>query len=547
MTARPSPTTPASSASAAGQRPHRPTAQALRPHCVIATVADAEIRSVVAILRGLPATIDVAEVRLDYLWPGVPDGEAATDDILAIVDATAIPLLATLRPKRQGGRFDGPEPVRLGLLQAALQAGFTQADVELDVMATGGVARSLGAHGAIVASHHEFGEMPCRSDGLRFLQSMQDFAGPLDKLALTTSAFPDVLRALEFTRAHAERGGHPAVTTMGHGGAALRALLPFAGNRATYGAAPGTIKPVSGQPQLADIEAVWRDWGLGRDDLDHLAARPRPWLAVLGFPVAHSRSPTMHNAALRRARRDERFGALEVPASASALRLALHVAPRIGMVGVSVTAPHKQDAARAAKSDATATAIGAANCLRFSPEGTADATNTDATAMRRIASSRIDAGQPALVLGSGGAARAAVHALHALGAKVTVASRDATRGQATTGLGASWVTWEKRAQTSARLIVNATPLGAEPGDPSPVPSGLLAGRPSVVELVYASGPSSLQRDATAAGCDVVDGTTFLLEQGIDAYRFWFGADGSGPAPDRAAMAKAIETKLGAKA
>ncbi len=495
----------------------------LRPHATVATLRSPDRSRIVGALAALPAETDLAEVRLDALWPKVPDADTATDDLLAIADAAdtvKVRLLATLRPRRQGGGFDGPEDVRLGLLQAALKAGFAAVDLELDGLDMASRVGAFRPLGDVVLSLHLAGEAPCRSDGLQPLLAMQDLRPALDKLAFTASAYPDLLRALELARAHHLRGGHPAVSTMQHGGALVRALLPLAGNRATYGHAGGLAPAVPGQPALADVEAIWRHWGLTRDDLDQCAAGPGQWLAVLGIPVAHSRSPRLHNAWLRAAGRRERFGALEVPASASALRLTFHAAERIGLVGASVTSPHKPDAARIAECDPAAKAIGAANCVRLEAGGRAVATNTDATAVARLAKPHVQAGASALVLGSGGFARAATWALKSLGAHVTVAARDEAKAAAFHALGATTIPWERRSQAQADAIVQATPLA----DASVLPASSLARRPWLLEAVYADGPTALQRTAAEQGCAVTDGLRLLEEQGRDAYRFWFGAD-----------------------
>jgi shikimate dehydrogenase len=90
------------------------------------------------------------------------------------------------------------------------------------------------------------------------------------------------------------------------------------------------------------------------------------------------------------------------------------------------------------------------------------------------------------------------------------------------------VSWEARGSLHPAVWVQATTIGLQ-GQPSPLAGADLSGT-TVVELNYASGPTALQRQANAAGCRVIDGRTVLLEQAIDAYRFWFGAE-----PDRAAM------------
>jgi shikimate dehydrogenase/3-dehydroquinate dehydratase type I len=498
----------------------------LTPHLVVASLLAPTASQVAAELRALPKEVDVAEVRLDGFWPTVPGEEAATDDLLAVLDAAPVPLLATLRPRRQGGRFEGPEAVRLGLLSAAAQAGFRLLDVELDTLVPG-LATELRRSGAgLVVSQH-LGESPCRTDGLQPLQAMQDADARLDKLAFEAGAFPDALRALELAREHALRGGHPTVSTMGYGGAPLRALLALAGNQATYGHSPGLEPAVPGQPDILEVVRVWRHWGLSPKELGGTA---RPWLAVLGNPALHSLSPRLHNAALRAAGRPERFGALDVPGSAGALRLTFHAAQRIGLAGASVTHPHKADAARIAACDEVARAVGAANCVRFTPEGAA-ATNTDASALRRLLAPHAKEGAKAAVLGAGGAARAAVWALRELGASVQVVARDAGQGKAAAALGATWVPWEERRSLRPAVWVQATTLGLQ-GHPSPLEGQDLAGA-AVVELNYAAGPTALQRQAGAAGCAVVDGRAVLLEQAVDAYRFWFGKE-----PDRAAMERA---------
>lgn len=529
---------------ASGESVAEPGTAELRPHTLVASILAPSTQEAIAALDLLPEEVGLAEVRLDALWPGIPDADQATDDLLDLADASVAagrPLLATLRPRRQGGRFDGPEGVRLGLLQTALRAGFAYADLEMDGLDASGRAGLLKEAGGLVASVH-LPDTPCRSDGMTALLAMHDVGAAYDKLAFTAGAFPDLLRAMELCRAHAERGGRPAVGTMEHGGAPLRALLPLLGNRATYGAAPGLPPAAPGQPTVDDLLAIWRHWGLGPADLDLCAETPGPWLAVLGHPIEHSLSPRLHNAALRRAGRRERFGALDVPASASALRLILHVAPRLGMVGASVTAPHKPDAARIAQGDASVQRTGAANCLRFVPvagsnEAKAEATNTDFTGLRRLLAAHVRPGQATLVLGAGGAARAAIAALQDLGTSVSFAARDPAKAvpvaQAT---GATFIPWDSRSDVAARAsaLVQATPLGSSVGDASPLESAPRDLR-AAVELVYAAGPTAFQRQAAAAGSAVVDGKQVLAAQAEDAWRFWFGAD-----PPAGAMARALE-------
>ncbi|MHB8632983.1 MAG: type I 3-dehydroquinate dehydratase [Thermoplasmatota archaeon] len=476
-------------------------------HLRIATLAGPAIHGQAT--RGHPDA-DLLEVRLDGLWPTVPTPERAARDVEGFA-AAPLPLVATLRPTRQGGSFSGDEAIRLNLLAGAAACGFAYADVELDSLLPAVMAHLRNGGTKILLSEH-LESTPTREQALQSLQAMQDQQETVEKLAFPVASFADACRAIDICRAHAERHGRPAVTPLG-GGASLRALLAVVGNHATYGHAGTPAAP--GQPALADVAATWRHWGLDANDLAGPEG-PRPWLAVVGSDVSKSQSPRLQNAALRADGRRERMVAWDVPASAAALRIALMVAVRSGLVGASVTMPHKVDLIRIAEPDALARAVGAGNCLR-ARGGRLEATNTDASALRRILAGHLDKGAPCVVIGAGGAARAALWAARDLGASLHFTSRDPERArEVAAATGATWTPWDKRSRLSGQAWVQATPI-----DPA-LEARQWRGRPVVVELCY-PGPTALERDAAAAGATVVGGLAVLAEQAADSYEYWFGA------------------------
>ncbi len=455
-----------------------------------------------AAIRAAPAA-DLIEVRLDALWHQPPDEATATEDLVTILDATDRPLLATLRPARQGGGYDGPEDIRINLLLAAARAGFQVVDLEDDNQEAGAIAAAFQGHADVVMSDHRMQECPSREAGLLVLQSMQDIGGIYDKLAFPTGSFMDTLRALELAHSHAHRNGKPAIAPIG-GGADVRALLPLAGNHATYGH-DGSGAVVPGQPAIREVQEIWRHWGLDDTPGDAEAG----WLAVIGDPVDHSLSPRIHNAMLRHAGRKQRYGALRVPDSIGAVRLVTSVAHRIGLRGVSVTQPLKHHALAVSSPDDVARATGAANCLRFTSAGS-EATNTDATALRRL----LKDADAVAVLGAGGAARAAIWAAKDLDKEVTFTSRDAERAaQVAADAGARWVPWQDRDDITADTWVQATS--------APVTCAL-AGVRQGIELVYKEDATPFMEQVAAAEASLVDGKQFLIEQALDAYRFWTG-------------------------
>jgi shikimate dehydrogenase len=251
-------------------------------------------------------------------------------------------------------------------------------------------------------------------------------------------------------------------------------------------------------------------------------------LGVCGWPVRHSRSPAMHNAALRElGLHDWRYQRLPVPpADFAATVKALHGA---GFRGVNVTIPHKEAAlALAGEATATARAVGAANTLTLEA-GRIHADNTDVIGLlTAIETHCAPAGSRALVLGAGGAGRAAVHALVTAGATdVQVWNRTPERAERLAAqLGGRAV----REPEPADLVVQCTSVGLQAGeDPFkrlPLDADAFATGTCVVDMVYSAGDTAFLAAARAAGADVVDGLEVLVGQGAASLERWTGQ----PAP-----------------
>jgi shikimate dehydrogenase len=258
-------------------------------------------------------------------------------------------------------------------------------------------------------------------------------------------------------------------------------------------------------------------------------------LGVLGWPVAHSRSPAMHNAALAAlGLNDWRYQRLPVPPELFAeTTRALGTA---GFLGANVTIPHKQAAlALADEPSATARAIGAANTLTFRDDGTIAAENTDApgliAAMARAWGGGVR-GRSVLVLGAGGSARAAVWALIDAGAgEVSVWNRTSQRAiELARELGARVVDTPQRAD----ILVNCTSVGLQRSATGEQDSlqglGLLhdqVGEYShVVDLVYTDAPTPLLAAAEKAQVRTLGGLEVLIAQGALSLESWTGR----PAP-----------------
>ena len=257
---------------------------------------------------------------------------------------------------------------------------------------------------------------------------------------------------------------------------------------------------------------------------------------VIGWPVRHSRSPAIHNAAYAATGLDWTYLAFPVPPGESGR--ALRGMAALGIEGLSVTMPHKAAVAAAVdRLTDDAIALGAVNCVARDGDLLVGH-NTDGGGL--VDSLRIDegidpAGMRCLVVGAGGAARAVVRALARAGAdRVAVQSRRADRAAAAAELaGTVGALAGDDDLRSAELVVHATPVGMGDDRSVPFDAARCAADAVIVDLVYHPEVTALLAEATGAGRRAVGGLGMLVHQAARAFELWTGQ----PAPI-AAMAAA---------
>jgi len=286
--------------------------------------------------------------------------------------------------------------------------------------------------------------------------------------------------------------------------------------------------------------------GLGGDDPGGDGRGGRRRLGVLGWPVAHSRSPAMHNAAFAALEMaDWRYQLLPVPPEL--FQETTRALGAAGFLGANVTIPHKQAAlALADEASATARAVGAANTLTLGADGAIAAENTDAPGLLLAMAHMLEPGaavqggveegslrehplrgRTVLVLGAGGSARAAVWALREAGAEVSVWNRTAARACA---LAKEFEVRAVGAPEAADVLVNCTSVGLQRSAKETTEPlhqlGLLhdqVGEYSyVVDLVYQDTSTPLLAAARAAGVRTLDGLEILVAQGALSFELWTG-------------------------
>lgn len=286
-------------------------------------------------------------------------------------------------------------------------------------------------------------------------------------------------------------------------------------------------------------------------------------LGLLGWPVAHSLSPAMHNAAAEALGMDVVY--LPLPVAPGTLEDALRGLKALGFLGVNVTVPHKQAVMPFLETvDPAARATGAVNTIRISrsderrpttrhtpvsgsqpPIPNLHGYNTDWSGFLADLRQKGIAveGRPCLVLGAGGSARAVAYALAKRGGHVTVFARRAAQAEGLVAdleghvqqaaapaspvaplRAASWAALRQFGEVDAPFVVNTTPLGMQPQEgASPWPDDLPFAAGSVVyDLVYNPQETRLMRQARSAGCRAANGLGMLLQQGALAFEIWTG-------------------------
>lgn len=449
----------------------------------------------------------LAEVRLDLL-------DEPLEPALALISRHASQLIVCLRPTRQGGGYHGDEDTRLALLGRVAAHGPAYLDIEGDcseqvltaLRAAG--RRSPTAPPKLVLSWHEFSSAAAsRRAAITRATTLASRAVDVLKLAVAVDDPVELLALLDL----AEQLERPAVLlAMGLAGQLSRSRYARFGSPWTYVTETETASTAAGQLTLDDA----RQLGLPE-------SASAPCFALVGGPqVAHSPGPRVYNALFRQQGKDWAYHAI---CTAQAERCFALLA-RLGARGLSVTMPHKLAASTYGRGDALVEEVGAANTLRFTTAG-AEATNTDVAGVaeplgRALAQLRSRRGDgTALILGAGGAARAAVTACRHLSLTPRVSARRPELARAIASETVPWTDWPA---CDATVLINATPLCGRasplPEPAAPTPAGATESDrwrwPIVFDLALAAEPSTLLARAAEGGALTIAAREMWLHQAV---------------------------------
>jgi len=470
-----------------------------------------EMRS--AMHAAAAAGADLAECRLDFLQDNLD--RPALEKLLT---GRPLPVIVTCRPVRQGGRFAGPEDRRLELLAIAAELGADYIDIEDDVPA------SRRPEAKLIISHHDFTGRPADLENIWDRLAGSDAA--VAKVAFAARGPEDAVAACRLLR----QTDRPAIAlAMGPAGLASRVLARKFGAFGTYASLQAGGESAPGQLTVARMKDLYRWDAIGPATAVY---------GVIGCPVAHSMSPAIHNAAFAAAGIDAVYLPLRIePGGENFNRFitALADAPWLGIRGLSVTIPHKQNALAAVgpdNVDELSRRIGAINTIRIEPDGTLRGWNTDYAAAIDALCHAIGiareglAGRAVAVVGAGGAARAIVAALRHYRAAVAIYNRTLARAEKLAReFAAKALGLDALADLNAEILINCTSVGMHPNiDQSPVPAQALRGVKVVFDTVYNPIQTRLLRQAADAGCQTVTGVDMFVNQAVAQFEIWTGQE-----------------------
>ncbi len=454
------------------------------------------------------------ELRLDALLDPSSALEALRAHVAANPSAT---FLATCRRVESGGHFAGSAEAELFILTHAAEVGCKLVDLALESAETLGVEalRPLRSRSAtLVLSWHDF---EGAGDLEAVLRRMRPFAPDVIKVVPTAHRLTDNLPLLRLTESSFGPRCPAVGIAMGGAGAASRILGLRSGAAFTFAPATPAETTAPGQMAASMLRDLYRVTELGRATAVY---------GVAGSPVRSSLSPLMLNTAFREGAVD----AVYLPLLANDPADIIGFAHELPLAGFSVTMPLKQSVVpMLGRIDPLAARIGAVNTVRREADGTLTGFNTDAAGILGPLQSRLVLrGARVLVLGAGGAARAAVFACMQEGAEVSILNRTHASAVALAdeagarALGGA----ELDGQPKFDVLIQATPAGMRHNPtPLPLPAGLLPAA-MVFDLVYNPLETPFLQAARLAGREVIPGVEMFIHQGARQFEIWTGE----PAP-----------------
>jgi len=475
--------------------------------------------SFLATIQEAERIADAIELRLDYLTADALPRLIV--ELTSRIARVSKPLILTFRPREQGGKRDLTLQDRRDFwrgLPSEIINSIAYADFEFDLVESFANERPPAPWEKVICSWHDFAETP--HDLIARYDRMASSPAAVVKIVTQAKRISDCLRIFELIE-HA-KGKKPVIAlAMGLPGLMTRALALARGAMLTFGSLRRGAESAAGQPTITELRDLYRIKQLSRDS---------EIFGVIGNPVGHSRSPLMHNAALKALNRDGVYLPFEVDDVGSFVSGFVHPKTKKldwNLRGLSVTIPHKLAIIPYLDFvDATAKAIGAVNTVVIEGDEI-HGYNTDVAGAMRALDEMIDVrGARVAVIGAGGSARAICYGLNRRGAVVTIYARDLKKAQPLADEFKTQIAPLESFSGEADIVINCAPVGMSgPSEGrSLIKAESLEGVRLVYDLIYTPEETALLGDAKRAGCQTLGGLAMLVGQAAEQFRLWTGLE-----------------------
>lgn len=450
------------------------------------------------------------EFRLDY----ISQPSAAIPKLKKFLELHQhLVVVATCRRAENGGKFKGSLASQIDVLGKAAAAGCQLVDIELQsaLKLKPDALKKLRSRAGMVLSFHDFRATKKLEETL---EKMRGIPADFYKIVTTATTLSDNVLMMKFLETHGDR--HSLVgLCMGEQGLISRVLTVRAGSVFTFASFSAGEETAPGQISTQELRSIYR--------IEQVDAATRVY-GVAGDPIAHSLSPIIMNTALRR----ENVNAVYLPLHAKTLKDLLHCVREIPLHGLSITMPYKEAILEHLDNTDSHTAkIGACNTVVRGQDGKLYGFNTDTAGVVRPIEQRMAIENlKVLVLGAGGAARAAVFGLKERGAEVSILNRSLPAAQK--------LARQAKARTIKRadlkklafdVIINATPVGMGNSRETPLKEDEIRAH-YVFDMVYDPFETRFLKLAQARGAQIIPGIEMFVHQAARQFEIWTGK----PAP-----------------
>ena len=484
---------------------------------IVASVSTPSLEEMIRGMKEATDGADLVELRVDALE------SVSMETLVRLRSEATKPQILTCRHPSEGGLFRGSESERVGVLRTALELDFDYVDVELSSFEKD--FEVVSSSSKLIVSRHEFEKFP---DDVTSLVARGIGAGADSiKLAVAVESLADALQLADAGDSARRNGVGFSPIALGPSGVSARILSSRLQSELIYASARGYPATGPGQLGLDELLSSYRFSSIGPNTAIY---------GIVGHPVLESLSPAIHNAWLVK----KGIDGVYVPFEERDIERFADAAKVMGLRGFSVTRPFKEAILPFLQEmDSRAREIGAVNTVMVRDDKWVGL-NTDIQGVVSPIAKRINIdGKLAVVVGSGGAARAASYGLTHNGAKLVILGRSLDKArELAKEVGANVGRLDEIARFDWDILVNATPVGGGTDcDNTPVRLDRVKPGAVVLDMVYDPEWTPLLLAAKSLGARVISGLEMLLVQAIHQAKVWTGEEPTRDALEEAARAE----------